>query len=271
MEDSNANGKIPKITHRIWFQGWDKVPQKYQENVRLLEEMNPDFKHMKWDEHSLRRECEKLGDEYVKKFDSYPLLISKVDYGRYIVLYNYGGISIDMDMKSNQSLNNIPYIQEKNFLVSLMPPPFTYFKYVNNAFFAVEPNSQIMKSIIDECNKIDNKIENYPNQFHYVDLTTGGKVVNRILDTFGESVTKLAHTYVEPCFSLDYFCKCDKETVLDHKHSMSWFPWYYTIIVAIFLFLFRFIYFIFGFLILIIWIRKPKWLPSRLRIKSMFK
>ena len=67
---------IPKITHQIWMQGWKNLPEKFQENVEILHEMNPGYTHMKWDEESLRIECSKFGADCLKKFDSFELFIN---------------------------------------------------------------------------------------------------------------------------------------------------------------------------------------------------
>ena len=149
---------ISKITHQIWMQGWDKLPEKFQENVRLLEELNPGFKHKKWDEESLRAECAKVGKEYLDKFNSFEEMITRVDYGRYIVLYQYGGISIDTDMKPLKPLDNIPGIDRDSFIISKndgtaisnMLAKINITR-LTNATILVSKQNPIMKEIIDTC------------------------------------------------------------------------------------------------------------------------
>ena len=72
------------------MQGWDKLPVKFNDNVSRLHSMNPEYKHMQWDEKSLRSECVKISKECAAKYDSFEHMISRVDFGRYVVLYTYG-------------------------------------------------------------------------------------------------------------------------------------------------------------------------------------
>jgi mannosyltransferase OCH1-like enzyme len=80
---------IPKITHQIWFQGWENLPEKYAKNVESLRILNKNWEHKTWDEQSLRAECEKFSPEALAKFDGFTRMMAKLVFGRYIVLYNY--------------------------------------------------------------------------------------------------------------------------------------------------------------------------------------
>jgi mannosyltransferase OCH1-like enzyme len=260
--DESLRSSIPKITHRIWFQGWDKVPEKYQENVRLLEEMNSEFEHKKWDEQSLRRECELLGKPYAEKFDSIPLMIMKVDYGRYIVLYRYGGISIDMDMKPIRPLQETPGLDTEEMIVSKLPNPVGYTGYLNNAMFAVKPRSPIIKEMIDKCTTSTKKQEDYLNKELYLNNETGPEFVNKCLEKYKKRIKILDSEYFEPCYSSDMLCKPSKSTILDHRHSMSWIDSGYHWIFKLLFLIYRFLPIVL--IILFVWITiyKPSILPT---------
>jgi mannosyltransferase OCH1-like enzyme len=64
---------IPLITHQIWIQGWDVIPDKFKLNTESLKKHNPEFTHMTWDEKSLREECAKISHNVRDKFDSLKL------------------------------------------------------------------------------------------------------------------------------------------------------------------------------------------------------
>lgn len=220
--EESPRSAIPKLTHRIWFQGWDKVPVKFHENVRRLEEMNPEFEHKTWDEHALRRECELLGKPYAEKFDSLPQMIMKVDYGRYVVLYRYGGISVDMDMKPLKPLRETPGLDEEEMILSTVPKPVGYTGYVNNAMFAVKPKSPIMKELIDTCTVSTKKQEDYICKELYLDNETGPSFVNKVLNPHRKKIKILDSEYFEPCYSTDPLCKATDKTILDHQHTLTW-------------------------------------------------
>ena len=110
--------EIPKITHQIWFQGWDQLPEKYHGYMESLAILNQNWEHMKWDEGSLRAECEKLGPETLEKFDGFDNMIQKVDFGRYVVLHNYGGVSVDCDAECLRPLEKIPGLDRYDLILS---------------------------------------------------------------------------------------------------------------------------------------------------------
>lgn len=216
-------GSIPKITHQIWLQGWDKLPEKYQENVRLLSEMNPDFEHKRWDENSLRTECAKLGKPYVDKFDSFEHFITKVDFGRYVVLYNYGGISIDTDMKPLRPLRNIPGLESEEFIISKSAEPQFYnSNFLINASIITVPGHHITKEIIDTIVSSQRRQSDYLIFEMYVSLETGPVMVNKIMKNHHDKIRILEHIYLEPCFSSDPFCKVHEDAIMDHQHAGSW-------------------------------------------------
>jgi mannosyltransferase OCH1-like enzyme len=220
--DPLENSRIPKITHQIWFQGWDKVPEKYHENIRQLEALNPEFQHMRWDETSLRRECELLGAPYVKKFDSMSHMIMKVDYGRYVVLYRYGGISIDMDMKPMRPLRETPGLASEELIVSKLPNPVGYTGYVNNAMFAAVPKCSILKEIVDSCTKSTKRQEDYSAFELYLNEETGPEFINKQLAPHWKRIKVLDSEFFEPCYSADVLCTPGEKTIADHRHSLSW-------------------------------------------------
>jgi mannosyltransferase OCH1-like enzyme len=264
--DESSRSSIPKITHRIWFQGWDKVPEKYQENVRLLEEMNPDFEHKNWDEQSLRRECELLGKPYVEKFDSIPLMIMKVDYGRYVVLYRYGGMSIDMDMKPIKSLNNTPGLDTEEMIVSKVPKPVEYIGYLNNAMFAVKPKSPIIKEMLDKCTSSQKKIEDYICKEDYLNNETGPAFVNKQLDKYRKKIKILDSEYFEPCYSTDPLCSSTEKTILDHRHSMSWIDAKIQFLCKFLFILYRFLPLVLILTFVVIAMYRPTMLPRWVRL-----
>ena len=213
---------IPRITHQIWMQGWDELPAKFHGNVRALRELNPNYTHMTWDEKSLRLECRKYGGNCLAKFDSFKRMISKVDLGRYIILYHYGGFSIDTDMKPLQPLDKTPVFDGKgDMYISASAYPFQHM--VNNGILICRPYHPFLKDIIDTILADTTREEDYALQEMYVHNTTGPLFVGKRLDKYKNQVEILDNQYFEPCLSTDPYCKAGKESIMDHQHEMSWF------------------------------------------------
>ncbi len=220
---------------------------------------------MKWDEQSLRRECELLGKPYVEKFDSIPLMIMKVDYGRYVVLYRYGGISVDMDMKPIRPLKETPGLDTEEMIVSKLPNPVGYTGYLNNAMFAVRPRCPIIKEMIDKCTVSTKKPEDYLNKELYLNNETGPEFVNRCLTPYKKRIKILDSEYFEPCYSVDPLCEKTPKTILEHKHTMSWIDKGYHWIFKLLFIVYRFLPILL--IVAFVWIAmyKPNSLPPFVR------
>jgi mannosyltransferase OCH1-like enzyme len=214
---------VPLITHQIWYQGWDKLPDKFKENVRQLEELNPEFSHMKWNATSLREECAKISEKLATKFDSFPHMIQKIDLGRYVVLYNYGGVSVDTDMKPFKPLKKTPGLLGHDFIISASAFPVNLIGGVNNALIMTKKNHPILLDIITSImDKEDNASNYFPKEFDII-FSTGPLSFYWFTYKHRKDIHILPNQYFEPCFSMDPFCSPGSDTIMDHKHELSWF------------------------------------------------
>jgi mannosyltransferase OCH1-like enzyme len=224
---------IPKITHQTWLQGWDKLPDKFKVNVDDLHNMNPDYTHMQWDEKSLREECMKIGPEVAAKFDEFPYLVQKVDLGRYVVVYNHGGITVDTDMKSLRSVSNTPNIDTADMIVSYSAFPANMLGIFNNAMIFAKPHHPALHELIQTIVESSVKESDFPNKEMYINATTAFSKFNKIVNAHKDTIVFLDHKYFEPCFSVDPVCKPTSASIMDHKHELSWFNGYTKILAKI--------------------------------------
>jgi mannosyltransferase OCH1-like enzyme len=235
---------IPKITHQIWMQGWDNIPSKFKANVALLEDKNPEFNHRKWDEESLRVECARFSPAARDKFDSFKYLVQKVDFGRYVVLYNYGGVSVDTDMVSLKPINNTPKFSEANFIISSAAFPANIIGWLNNALIMSKKGHPILLELIQSI--IDTKVNerDFTSKELYIDATTSPSKFNSIVYRHINDVVVLNYEYFEPCFSVDPICRPGAKTIMDHQHELSWFHGKAKILAQVLILLVYFLLFI---------------------------
>ena len=218
--------KIPRITHQIWLQGWDSLPPKFKGNVESLKALNPGYTHMVWDEASLRDECRKLFPAVLAKFDSLPYLVQKVDFGRLVILYAYGGITVDTDMKSLKAIDTTPKIDTAELIVSLSAFPGNMIGQTNNAIVLAKPNHPLILELITRMTNSTVREEEFLTKELYLNGTTGPSVQNAFFYEHKGEIIFLENTYYEPCFSVDPVCRPSQESIMDHKHEMSWIsPW----------------------------------------------
>jgi len=215
---------IPKVTHQIWFQGWNNLPEKYQGNTEKLRFLNQNWEHMTWDEEGLRSECEKFSPEALTKFDSFEKMIQKIDFGRYVVLHNYGGVSVDCDAECLRPLDKVPHIDVFELIISKNPmnkienkiASFGLSKdltMLNNATVCCSKEHPLMKQFIEFLiqNESWNEDETLDTQ-----LKTGPLIMSIFFNKFIDDFFIIDSEIFEP------WGHVTKRTVLNHKYDHSW-------------------------------------------------
>ena len=235
---------IPKITHQIWMQGFENLPEKFRKNVDDLQRMNPEYEHKQWDESTLREECKKYSEECLERFNSFEQMILKVDLGRYVVLYNYGGISVDTDMVQLKPIKTLPNIESSNFMISNSAFPYNIVGFLNNAVIITPANNEILEKIIDTIINDNRKASDFFTKEMHTQNVTGPTLINNILKSISIPYTRIDNKYFEPCSSNDIFCVVDKDAIMDHKHDGSWVSSYINILLKIVIFIIRFFIYI---------------------------
>lgn len=217
---------IPRLTHQIWFQGWDQLPEKYHEDCEKLSILNQNWEHKKWDERSLRVECEKFSSEALAKFNSFKHMIQKIDFGRYIILYNYGGVSVDCDAECIRPLDKIPGLNKydliigKNSLNKMENKVCSYglsnnLSIVNNATLCCSKENPIMKHLIEFL--IENESWNEDPGFD-TQLRTGPLILSIFFNNYIDhpEVSIVDSEIFEPWGNIT------KRTIINHKYAQSW-------------------------------------------------
>lgn len=206
---------IPHIIHSIWFQGWDSLPAKYNANVKSVIDLNPGWQYKKWDESSITKLISDLGPTYLSKFNSFKYLHQKIDFGRYAILYSFGGVSVDIDAMAVKGFDTLPMLNSSDFMVSKNSTN----GFVTNATILVSEKNSTMKELLDS---VSTDCGSAMTEFGCIQNTTGPKSFNKFVDLHKDKITVLSNVYFEPCSGRDSFCKIGPDTILDHRHDWSW-------------------------------------------------
>jgi hypothetical protein len=83
---------IPYKIHHIWLQGG--IPEEYRENYDKWDAFLFGWEHRVWDEKALLELCTAKQKKVYRGLES---LINRVNYLKYILLFNEGGIFSDLD------------------------------------------------------------------------------------------------------------------------------------------------------------------------------
>jgi mannosyltransferase OCH1-like enzyme len=110
MQNNIQSVDIPKIIHFIWIQDKTKIPDKHQKIIENWKFHNPDWNIMIWDKKNILElisdipnvDCEVLHQIFNKLS-----MIESVDFSKYILMYIYGGLYVDMDINCCSSINKL--------------------------------------------------------------------------------------------------------------------------------------------------------------------
>lgn len=109
---------VSKIIHFIWFNKYDvenpdvTLPVKYQKNVEAWKRMYPDWQiHVHTHYSVIMWLIAMASKEIWNTFLNYKNFICKVDLAKFILLYVYGGLYMDLDIYPTQAnaLNTVPF------------------------------------------------------------------------------------------------------------------------------------------------------------------
>lgn len=210
---------IPKKIHYCWF-GYNKKPKLIQKCIASWKKYLPGWEIIEWNE--LNYDVTK--NSYIAEAYKMKKWAFVVDFARFDILNQYGGIFLDTDVELLK-----PITQEL-----LRYEAFTGFeseKTINpGLIYASAAGQKMLKAIVEEYEKkkfgqkIDGRVENI------VDVVTG---VLKKQGLQGNNTFQIINGVA--IFPKEYFCCFDhetqsfettSETISVHHYFASWSPWY---------------------------------------------
>jgi mannosyltransferase OCH1-like enzyme len=122
---------IPKIIHQTWKT--TTVPDQWKDAVKSCKEIN-DYQYILWTDEDMIQFVKKEFPHLYELYTSYKYDIQRCDAFRYLVLYKYGGIYLDMDIVCKKKLDD------------LLKHDIVFARYSNlgnyftNSFIMISPN-----------------------------------------------------------------------------------------------------------------------------------
>ena len=220
---------IPKLVHQIWFQGIDQnIPEPYNKSykscVKKFKEW--DWQHKLWDKNSIEKLLNKYPN-YKKKYDKLELRIQKIDFAKYVIMYHYGGVYIDMDMECLKDIYKL-IDKDDELIVSKMSISLMY---SNGIFFSI-PKNKFWKDLI---NKIDTKTywwrKILPSM--NISLSVGNLFFTKFFDNYKGKKKLLDYKYLEGC-ETKYNCEYENDMYLKDNLANHWLSWYESLAIRIY-------------------------------------
>jgi mannosyltransferase OCH1-like enzyme len=263
---------IPKIIHQIWFQGYDNLPEHLQAYHLSWKNKHPDYRIIVWDEHSIYDLIHNTKNEIIiNLYFSYGKMIQKIDFAKYVILYIFGGIYIDMDVNCLNSLDNILLNNSYECILSKMPYNtvqrylLTCIGYslsddlINNGIMMTIPKHELFLFIIQEAIEQKNHYIQHISSMMYIFISTGPLCLSNAYKKYKNNIDNINNTYNidTKIHILDntYFEACDihnvkkdcippKHAIGSHIYEGSWVTGSENILVKLYFFLYNYFLFI---------------------------
>ena len=252
---------IPRIIHQIWFQDnyqneinllkikninldrifSSNIPQKFKKNIIKMFSFNADYYYILWNQETIEKYV--LFEPYKKLYYSYDLMIQKIDLAKYLILYLYGGIYIDVDTYNLKCFDKIFNLYPKADLLLSKSVPFNFFEaklasknlncnmknFINNGILISKKNHYfwilLMQEMIKQKNKNNEPIYNYLFNIKVFN-TTGPAIMTNVFQKFNflfKNTVLLENKFFEPCVGFDPTCVPNKDTITYHQHTSTWY------------------------------------------------
>jgi len=151
---------IPKVVYQTWKT--HNLPQKIVELRNYMKQMNPEYEFCLYDDTDIIDFISNYSpdiddnDNLLVAYNSLAIGAAKADLWRYLVLYKYGGIYLDMDAIIIQPLDKL-FLEVSN--INSIPVPDIHGIITrennqgifNNWILIFEPHHPFMKLMIDYC------------------------------------------------------------------------------------------------------------------------
>lgn len=222
---------FPLIIHQIWFQSKNQIPEKYHKNIERTRRSHPNFQYVLWDDQMIQAmlQSNKTADVLngcLEKYKSFKFLHQKVDFAKYIILYLYGGIYIDMDAYAIRSVE--PLMREfSNYQMIVCSTDMSLSErllvcrsptFINNGIILAKPGATALKRLIRHILTLECHWP-FNNQYSCIQHTTGPCVFSQILGD-DPTIKLLAPEYLEPC--VRQRCQITANTYIVHQHAQTW-------------------------------------------------
>ena len=168
---------IPRIIHQTYKTA--NIPQgDWQDAHQLCLNLHPPadhWTHMFWTDETAHEFIRSKYPDFLETYDAYIYPIQRVDAMRYLILYTYGGIYIDLDIGCARSMESL--LKFPAFFPRTTPTG------ISNDLIGSRKNHPFMFRLISELQSQGGR-RKFLTKYITVFFTTGPMFVNRILSSY---------------------------------------------------------------------------------------
>jgi mannosyltransferase OCH1-like enzyme len=211
---------IPKIIHQTWKTL--NIPDEWKDAVESCKNQHKDYKHIIWSHEMMESFVKKEYPDFYNVYMAYPYDIQRCDAFRYLVLYKYGGIYLDMDVICKKKIDSI--LEYDLVLTKSLNVENSY----TNSFYMVIPNHPFIKFCIDNLPDYVNSYKYFGKHWHVMN-STGPNFLTNMIKKYGEKNIKNLYILNNKEYAGDCTV-CNESTCkggiyFSHTIGQSWNSW----------------------------------------------
>lgn len=189
--------KIPKILHQTWKD--HNLPKGLERLSNTWQKHHPDWEFRLWTDADNNKFIETFFPSFKERYESYPSNIQRVDAVRYLILYQYGGMFVDLDFECYKNMEDI--LDDVTCLFGQEPAAHCQLhdkhQIISNALMAAAPGHAFLREIYQELNRPPVQVHDKNSA---VLESTGPFMVTRMYEGYKnrEEIKLLDHDLVYP-------------------------------------------------------------------------
>jgi mannosyltransferase OCH1-like enzyme len=169
------------------------IPDKWKSSPGSVRRYLPDWNYVLTDDVDNRKLVETHFPDFLETYDSFPRGIQRADAVRYIWLYLYGGVYMDLDSELQKSIE--PLFEETQGDLYLVKAP-NGFGYYTNMFMASSPKNPFWLECISEMKQ--SKAPWWMPEDFQVLWTTGPGMVTRVAERWDKPIVSIPSKLIVP-------------------------------------------------------------------------
>lgn len=135
---------IPKVMHHVWD---GDLPPLYQNYFEECKKIHPNWEFKFWSDKDIKN----LKLEYEDLYDKSRNYAGRSDIARYEILYRFGGVYRDLDVKCFQSIDDLNHMYD--FFAPIEFPTKYWQAALNNGIIGARASHPILKSTLEGIRK----------------------------------------------------------------------------------------------------------------------
>ena len=206
---------IPKNIFQSWYT--INLHPLIKNKIDNMKKMNPSYNHRIYTDDEIDAFVnENFPGEISDCYNKLNIIVAKVDFWRYLILYKYGGVYLDMDSSINGSLDKLIKENDEAIITAENNPNM----FVQWALIFNKEHPILKKTIELIVENI--KFNKYPNDIHRM---TGPSVFSEAINKIHMRNTgiKVRHNLIHKNFNMTFKCKNSSYRIysIDYNNYLS--------------------------------------------------